>query len=87
VEATDEAPFAEDGWVGSVLRLGGLRMRVDKRDSRCVVITIDPRSTERNPAILHRVASDRQGCLGVYGSIVEPGRITVKDPVLIEPPM
>lgn len=86
VEAVDEAPFAEDEWVGCVLRIGGMRMRVDKRDGRCVVITIDPTTTERNPAILRAVAQDRQGCLGVYGSTVEPGRVAVNDPVLIEVP-
>lgn len=86
VEAADESPFPEDGWVGCVLSIGGLRMRLDKRDGRCAVITIDPVTTERNPAILRTVARDRQGCLGVYGSIVEPGRIAVNDPVLIESP-
>jgi hypothetical protein len=84
VEAANEAPFTEDGWVGCVLRIGGMRMRVDKRDGRCVVITIDPVTTERNPAILRAVARDRQGCLGVYGSTVEPGRVAVNDPVLVE---
>jgi uncharacterized protein len=84
VEAAEETPFLEDGWVGSVLRIGGLRMRIDKRDGRCVVITIDPVTTERNPTILRTVARDRQGCLGVYGSTVEPGRIAVNDPVVIE---
>ena len=87
VEAAEEAPFAEDGWVGCVLRIGGLRMRVDKRDGRCVVITIDPVTTERNPEILRTVAHDRQGCLGVYGTTVEPGRVAVNDPVLIESPV
>ncbi|MEX2497148.1 MAG: MOSC N-terminal beta barrel domain-containing protein [Woeseia sp.] len=86
VEAADEVPFAEDGWVGCVIRIGGMRMRVDKRDGRCVVITIDPVTTERNPAILRTVARDRQGCLGVYGSTVEPGRVGLNDPVLIESP-
>ncbi len=86
VQAADEAPFAEDGWVGCVLRIGGMRMRVDKRDGRCVVITIDPVTTEHNPAILRTVARDRQGCLGVYGSTVEPGRVAVNDLVLIESP-
>ena len=27
--------FPEDAWVGRVLRIGGLRMRVDQRDKRC----------------------------------------------------
>lgn len=84
VEAAEEAPFAEDSWVGCILRIGGMRMRVDKRDGRCVVITIDPVTAERSPEILRAVAQDRQGCLGVYGSVVEPGRVAVNDPVLIE---
>jgi uncharacterized protein YcbX len=84
VQAADEAPFAEDGWLGCVLRIGGVRMRIDKRDGRCVVITIDPVTTERNPDILRTVARDRQGCVGVYGTAVEPGRLAMNDPVLIE---
>jgi uncharacterized protein len=32
VEATGQSAFPEDGWVGTVLRIGDLRMRVDKRD-------------------------------------------------------
>ena len=86
VETIDEPLFPEDSWVGCVLRMGGARIRVDKRDGRCVVITIDPVTTERNPAILRTVARDRQGCLGVYGSTVAPGRVAVNDSVLIESP-
>src|SRR4051812_1467204 len=85
VDAAEEGAFSEDAWVGRVVRVGGLRMRVDKRDGRCVVITIDPVTADRNPAILRTVASDRQGCLGVYGSTVEPGRIALNDAVVIEP--
>lgn len=86
VEAADDAPFREDGWVGCVLRVGGMRMRVDRRDGRCAVITIDPATTQRDPAILRTVARERQGCLGVYGSTVEPGRIAVGDVVTMESP-
>lgn len=88
VEAATDAPFAEDAWVGHVLRLGTMRMRVDKRDGRCVVITIDPETTERDPRILRAVAEERQGCLGVYGSTVESGRVALRDPVqmTVSPP-
>jgi uncharacterized protein YcbX len=86
IEAADRAPFSEDLWVGAVLRIGGLRLRVDKRDSRCLVVTLDPLTTERNPAILRAIARERQGCLGVYGSTVEPGRIAVGDPVVVDIP-
>ena len=83
VEAAQADPFQEDGWVGCVLRIGGMAMRIDKRDGRCVVITIDPVTTQRNPAILRTVAQDRQGCLGVYGSTVTPGRVALNDAVSV----
>lgn len=86
VEPAEPIAFVEDDWVGAVLRIGSMRMRVDKRDGRCVVITIDPVTTQRNPAILRAVARDRQGCLGVYGSTVQPGRVALNDSVLIESP-
>jgi len=84
VEADGAEPFAEDEWVGRVLWIGGVRVRVDKRDGRCVVITIDPSTTERDPSVLRAVAQHRDGCLGVYGSVVEPGRFSLRDPVSLE---
>jgi uncharacterized protein len=85
VEAATEGDFPEDAWVGRVLRVGSLRLRVDKRDGRCVVITIDPDTTARNTSILRTVIADRQGCLGVYASTVEPGLVALNDTVSIEP--
>jgi uncharacterized protein YcbX len=84
VEATG-GDFPEDGWVGRVLRVGGLRMRVDQRDSRCVMATIDPVTLQRDPAILRAIARERDNRLGVYGSTVQPGRVSVGDPVDLEP--
>lgn len=84
VEAAGPGAFAEDGWVGRVLRIGSLRLRLDKRDGRCAVITIDPATAERDPAILRTVAKEREGCLGVYGSTVAPGRVRIGDDVWLE---
>ena len=83
VEAAGGEPFAEDAWVGAVLAVGGIRMRVDKRDERCVMINVDPATTERNTAVLRAVARQRQGGLGVYGATVRPGSISVGDAVVI----
>jgi uncharacterized protein len=87
VDAAEDAAFPEDAWVGCVLRIGGMRLRVDKRDGRCVVVTIDPATTERNPEILRTIARDRQGCLGVYGTAVEPGRMAIGDAVVVDSPV
>jgi uncharacterized protein len=77
--------FPEDGWVGTTLRLGGLRMRVDKPDQRCVVVTIDPVTLDRDRSVLATIARQRRNQFGVYGSIVQPGRVAVGDPVELEP--
>lgn len=87
VDAAGGEPFAEEGWVGRVLRIGEMRLRVDQRDGRCMVITLDPASGERNPAILRTVAQERDSCLGVYGSTVAPGRVALGDQVAIEDPL
>ena len=67
VESTEARPYPEDAWVGAVLCIGGLRMRVDKRDGRCVMVNVDPVTSDRDPAVLRRIGQERDGCLGVYG--------------------
>jgi uncharacterized protein len=84
IEPTSQRPFPEDAWVGCVLHIGGTRMRVDARDKRCVVVNIDPVTTRRNPAILRAIAQQRDSRVGVYGTTVQPGRITVGDPVVMQ---
>ncbi len=77
-------PFEEEAWVGRVLRVGGMRMRVDQQDERCVITTVDPVTSERNPAVLRAIAQQRDACIGVYGSTVTPGVVAVGDPVVLE---
>lgn len=83
IEATDNAPFPEDAWVGHTLGIGEMRMRADRRDQRCAVVNIDPVTAQRNPAILRTLVLEREQCLGIYGSTVQPGRIAVGDPVFV----
>ena len=57
IEAPDGGPFPETlGRLG--LRIGGARVRVDKRDERCVMVNVDPATSERDPAV---AAGDRPG--------------------------
>lgn len=85
IETFDEAPYQEDEWVGRVLTIGSARMRIDARDKRCAVVTIDPATGRRDPAVLRAIASHRQSCLGVYGSTVQPGHVAVGEPVVLQP--
>ena len=84
IEAADGAPYQEEAWVGAVLRIGGMRMRIDQRDERCVIVNVDPVTTERDPGVLRALARERQSCAGVYGSTVEPGRVAIGDAVSLE---
>jgi uncharacterized protein YcbX len=86
IDAADDSAFPEDGWCGNVLRVGDLVMRVDRRDERCVVVNVDPATTERDPKILRTIAREREACLGVYGTTVEPGRIAIGDAVSLDSP-
>ncbi|MDR2985613.1 MAG: MOSC domain-containing protein [Nocardiopsaceae bacterium] len=80
----DGGDFPEDSWIGQILRVGPMRMRVDQRDVRCVMVTIDPETLERNPEVLRAITLHRDTKLGIYGSTVEPGRVALGDPVELE---
>ncbi|MBL4684525.1 MAG: MOSC domain-containing protein [Nannocystaceae bacterium] len=69
----------EDTWVGRTLTIGTLQIRIDQRDARCAVVNIAPGDGVRDPSVLRVIAQSRQGCLGVYGSVVRPGRLQVGD--------
>ena len=74
----------EDDWLGATLRIGEMRMRVDCRDPRCAITTMDPDTGARDPRVLREIAQHRANCAGVYGTIVTPGPIAVGDAVVIE---
>jgi uncharacterized protein YcbX len=84
VEAAAGGDFPEEAWVGSVLRIGDARVRVDQQDKRCVMVNVDPLTTGRDPRVLRTIARERASCLGVYGATVQPGRIRVGDPVVLD---
>jgi uncharacterized protein YcbX len=81
VDTGDDEPFAEEGWVGHTLRVGAMSMRVDRRDERCVIVNVDPETSERDPRVLKAIAKNRDACTGVYGTTVEPGVVVVGDAV------
>ena len=61
IDAAAQTPFAEDGWIGATLQVGGVRMRVDRRDGRCVVVNVDPRYelAERVHVLVHELGHIR----------------------------
>lgn len=90
LETHDRGPFLEDAWVGGTLIFGSSEPRpavsVIERDVRCVMINLDPDTAARDKRVLKSVVRMNKNNAGVYGTVVQTGRIHVGDTVgLIEP--
>ena len=82
VDLTNTDGFAEDAFVGKTLRIGSkVVVSVLERDARCMMITLDPDTAEKSPAILKQVARAHEGMAGVYGAVLIQGTIRKGDPV------
>ena len=74
--------FVEDAFVGKTLRIGSkVVVSVVERDPRCMMITLDPDTAEKSPAILKAVAQAHEGMAGVYGAVLAEGMIHKGDSV------
>lgn len=75
-------PFFEDDLVGEKLQIGEkLTVMIVKKDTRCVMITLDPSSAEASPQIFDVVTNNHGRCFGVYGSVVREGVVRAGDAV------
>jgi hypothetical protein len=82
VDLTSGGGFAENDFVGRSLRIGPkVVVRILERDARCVMITLDPDTTEKTPEILKKVAQAHEGMAGVYGAVMVEGILHKGDPV------
>ena len=74
--------FAEDQFVGRSLRIGSkVTLSILERDPRCMLITLDPDTAERTPAVLKQVAQAHDGKIGVYGAVLVEGMVRKGDSV------
>lgn len=87
------APHAEDGWIGSHVRLGEAVVAVREKVGRCSVTTRDPDTGIRDLDTLAAIAEYRSHIptaeplpFGVWSEVVAPGRVAVGDDVSVEVP-
>jgi uncharacterized protein YcbX len=78
-------PHEEDEWIGRDVLIGDAVVRVREQVARCAITTQDPDSGRRDLDTL-RVIKEYRGVrgsksldFGVYGEVLEPGRIRVGD--------
>ncbi len=68
-------PFYEDKLVGKVLQIGDAEIKIAKKDSRCVIPTLDPSNASAAPQVLEAIKKNHGGCAGVYAFVQKPGEI------------
>jgi uncharacterized protein YcbX len=77
--------WTEFEWVESRLSVGGARLRVISRISRCAATAVNPATAERDvniPAILQKAFG--HGHMGVYAEVSGGGEIVKGDTVVVE---
>ena len=92
----DDAPddgFAENGWVGHTLEVGGdAQVAVLAPMPRCVMTTVPQGDLPRDPLILRTLAEQNRqviegygsyACIGVLANVSAPGALAVGDEVAI----
>lgn len=77
--------LAEEEWLGSLLHVGAVTLRVEKRTERCVMTTLPQGDLRAAPSILRRLEEANDLCLGVYGIPVTTGTVIVGDRVTVTP--
>ena len=76
--------FGENELVGRSLKIGPkVIVSVLERDPRCAMITLDPDTLERTPAVLKKVAQAHDGTAGVYGAVIVEGMLHKGDSIEI----
>ena len=82
VDLASAEAFAENELVGRSLRIGPkVVVTILERDPRCMMITLDPDTAEKTPAILKKVAQAHDGMAGVYGAVMVEGMLHRGDSV------
>lgn len=74
---TEDAPLAEEAWIGRELELGAVRLRVRARTQRCVMVGFAQGELPEAPTALRSIAQENDSYLGIYADVITPGVIAV----------
>ena len=67
--------------MGSTIQIGEARFKVEMECPRCVMTTHPMGDLPKDPQIMRSLVQENGGNLGVYASLVAPGRIRPGDAV------
>lgn len=82
VEVSEDS-FGEEEWLGRRLSIGSTVLQVDSYCERCVMITTNPDTLERDSSLLKQVYKELKQQFGVYASVITPGEVRLGDQVVM----
>ena len=89
IDGADDG-FAENGWVGSDVRLGAATVNVMMPTMRCVMTTLAQGDLPEDRGVLRAASTHNRleiaglgkwACVGAYAGVVTPGAVATGDPV------
>lgn len=88
IETIDGAPFAEDAWVGKIIRFkddaDAAGISVSMRDPRCAMINFDPVTGVSDPQVMKAAVRLNDNDAGLYASVVKTGSLSVGDRIFLQ---
>lgn len=82
LEPASGQAFAEESWTNCLLQIGNqVIVGVTKRDTRCMMVNLNPDTGTQNPRVLKAIAQNHQRQAGLYANVVRPGFIRTGDSV------
>jgi uncharacterized protein len=81
--ATDDSleGFVEAEWPGCTLRIGELALQCEIPTARCRITMLAQANLPNDPSVLRTIVREAGQQLGIYASVIHPGRVAVGDVV------
>lgn len=84
IDLIDGQGFGEDALVGHDVKIGdGVVIHVVERDARCLMVTLDPDSSEANPKVLGQLSKAHETSAGIYCQVLSGGTVRAGDKVSV----
>ena len=87
IESDGIEPFGEDEWVGKTLRFGtednAPAVSITLRDLRCVMINLDPKTSEADSGVMKAAVRLNANHAGVYATVVSTGELQIDQKVYL----
>ncbi|WP_010281282.1 MOSC domain-containing protein [Bacillus timonensis] len=84
IDVADTDSFIEKEWVGKILTIGSVQLKISQETKRCIMTTLAQGDLPKDPNVLRSIVRNNAGGFGIYASVVRPGKVSIGDRVEID---